>query len=287
MAAGVLGGLMTEPLRLVGWLIAQALGDDDDGLTWETEFKAGLFQQAKTWGATDKQAASFTDMIASGLPRWSSDYGVDLASRVGTNHLLFMPVQNKSDTLENEYVERLVQLVGPAGAIVRNVFKGMDKVKQGRAAEGIEGMLPKGMRDVARAVRRSDSPQLSVAGQETLPEHNLMQTLWQGLGFTPAGDARRYDDMRAQYDYETTLTKRRTNLTRKFYRAEPAERAEIWRNEIMPWNRQHARDAKLRISYQQLMQGTQRLRESEQKAVGGMTPKLDSTRRAIPYAGRE
>jgi hypothetical protein len=287
MAAGVLGGLMTEPLRAVGALIATAMDDDDDGLTWETEFKTAVFEQARVWGATDKQARAYMDMIAYGLPRWSKDYGIDLSSRVGTAHLLFMPVMNKDDTYENAMVERTLQLLGPMGSMFRNMFKGMDRLEQGRGAEALENMMPKGMRDIAKGIRRSQDPQLSASGRETLPEMSAVQALWQGIGFSTTADARRYDEMGAQYDYESKMGKERTKLMRRFYRASPAERSEIWREEITEWNRAVARDPKLRVSYQQLMQGTKRIREEEQKSRGGMAPRLDSTQRAVPYAGRE
>lgn len=287
MAAGVLGGVVSEPLKMVAELIATLVGDDDDGVAWQTEFKTALYEQALAFGATKKQAANYADMVAYGLPRWSREYGVDLSSRMGTDHLAFMPVMNKEDTFENAMVERVLQLVGPMGSVLRNMFKGMDRIKEGRGAEALEGMMPKGMRDIARAIRRYDSPQLSASGRETLEGQTGVQSAWQAIGFTPTADARRYEDMGAQYDYETKLTKARTNLTRQFYRAEGKERNAIWRDKIVPWNKQHRRDPKLQISYKQLNQGLKRNREAERDAVGGMTPRLDSTRKAIPFAGRE
>ena len=285
IASGVLGGMMIEPLRAVASTIAAALGDEDDGIDWETEAKTMAFEWAQEQGMDHSTAAKFADALAYGITR-GGDALPDFSNRVGLRNLLLMSTTNKSGTPEEAMQNAFVGVFGPMGDyVVKRLPKAYSKIRDGRAYEGVEAAMPKGVRDLMKAARRLQGGQKSVSSTETLPPMTVAEAVTQGVGFTTAKDARTYDAMGARYGYETAMKNRRQNLMYRLYRASGAERDRLFDTDITAWNNGPGQfDRNLRIHRKDMYKGLQDLRKRQRKVKGGTSPRLKSTDKAVPFS---
>jgi hypothetical protein len=258
LTAGVLGGVFMEPVRALIGLAAYAFGDDDE--PWD------LDNEVTQWLAelTDAQTA---ELITRGLPR---ALGIDLAGRVGLNHMAFMGGP-EARSYEEAYKNTLVAAAGPIGAIGSNAARGLDYFRKNEYRRGLEMMTPKFVRDLIRAGRLSDEGLLDYNGNKIVPSEKFDagDVLTQTLGFQPRTTARAYEARTAQTQTETALRDRRKALMQMWRRAD--DRAAFWATEIREFNQTHP---DFRIKHGDLVKSLteQRRRERETKA-GAYTEK--------------
>tara|TARA_R110000772_G_scaffold51809_9_gene118904 strand:+ start:1476 stop:8789 length:7314 start_codon:yes stop_codon:yes gene_type:complete len=223
LMGGIFGGLFIEPARVLISIAAALLEDEDD--PWDMEYEITAF-------LAELVGAGAAELITRGIPR---AIGIDLSSRVGLNNMAFMDVR-ESRSYEDAWKERLVSVLGPLAGAVGAGARGMDYMSKGEYVRGIEGMVPKGIRDVIKAPRLlndglRDYNTKRLLGADT---YNWYDTLVQGVGFQTAKTARVYEERIPQQKRDTKLRERRKKLMQMWRRAD--NKAEFFREKIRPFN---------------------------------------------------
>lgn len=258
LTAGVLGGVFMEPVRALIGLAALAFGDDDEPWNLDNEVTQWLAE------LTDAQIA---ELLARGLPR---ALGIDVAGRVGLNHMAFMGGP-EARSYEEAYKNTLVAAAGPIGAIGSNAARGLDYLSRNEYRRGLESLTPKFVRDLIRASRMGDEGLVDYNGNKIVGAEKFGpgEALAQMLGFQPRITARSYEARTAQTQTETALRDRRKKLMQMWRDAE--DQPGFFRDEIQSFNRTNP---DFRINRGDLIKSRneQRRRERETKA-GAYTDK--------------
>jgi hypothetical protein len=220
--AGTLG-LPTEAITVVLGTVALAMGADEPW-DWEKEVRQGL---AEAFG---KEAG---EVLARGLPRLA---GVDLHSRMGLNALLF--VNDLRDYEKRSTMEYAGSLVfGAPGSMLTAWLGAPAQLANGDLGRAGEALVPKGARDVMKAMRFSEEGVTTKKGEriDEGREFSVGDAIIQGLGFTPAWTAEVYERRQAVQGANRRLTTERSEMIRNWRQAKPEQRAEQWQR-VMEWN---------------------------------------------------
>lgn len=253
LAAGVLGGVLMEPLRWVLNAILWATGDDDEPFDLDVEVQNML---------TDMFGASAAEVISRGLPRAA---GFDLSSRVGLNNLMFMDGP-EARSFEEAWQQKVIGLLGPLGALSMRGARGMDYWHKGEYAKAIENTTPKFMRDLTRAWRVSTEGMTDYNGNRIAKPEQFgpLDAMYQALGFQPAEMAQTYEGRAAQSEFQTALNDRRKLLMQEWRRAD--NRDEFFQEEIRAFNRTNP---EFRIRPADLYKSLREQRRRERDTVAG------------------
>jgi hypothetical protein len=233
MAAGVLGGVFMEPVRVLIWVAEKMFEDEDE--PWDLDDAVTQF----IYDLTGSVAAA--EVITRGLPR---SIGFDMAGRVGLDNLAFMGLEEgrtSSDTFWN-----IVEAAGgPMLAVGHNMFRGADYLSKGEYLKAVQNMTPKFIRDGLKTVGLAKDGLVDFNGNEIAnpSKFNGADYLMQVMGFTPGEVTRTYEGRRAQTNAEVKLRDRSKKLKQQWRRMEPKDRIAFFRDEIAPFNRAHPESA--------------------------------------------
>ena len=273
--AGALG-LPTEPITLTLGLAAMAFGAEEPW-DWEQDIRNGL---------TDLLGKDAAEVALRGLPR---AIGVDMSSRVGLQGLLFMQDLRdfRAQTMAG-YAGSM--LLGAPGGMLTNVMQVPSMLQRGEYAKATEAVLPKGLRDIVRAMRLESSGITTRRGEriDAGEGFGAWGAAVQAFGFTPGKVAETYERRDAVQGASRRFNNERGALMRRWRDAPPAQRSAIWR-EIVEWNqgltRQYGAEAnRARLTMQALQDS---LRETERRrAASGQRDYLPRNLEFLRREGR-
>jgi len=269
--AGILGGHFmvagTLGLPVVGMLgtalnmMVGALGDDDEPWDWKAEFRNWL---------ADRVGLKGGEMIAHGPTRGLLP--VDVAGRLSLADLWWRGDDRDLEGRElfNHY---MMNIAGPTASNAASVFMGMASIADGDIWKGVEMMVPKFVKDVAKSIRYANEGVTNRQQDVLLGDLEAMELTGQLLGFTPARVAEMYEGKSAVKKIEYGLQNRRTRLKNRYLRAKESgdrkKMAEAWKP-IQRWNSAHADVKALRITKKDLdrtEKTRQRYRKGTKKGI--------------------
>jgi hypothetical protein len=218
VAAGVIGGLLLEPLRLLLWAWNQAFGDDDKPYDLDTATRLFL---ADTLG----EAAG--DVAARGV---FTALGVDLSTRLGLNHLALYNSPDLTRADEAAWYKMIAEALGPIPSLLaRGHTSFMKAWDQGRFRDAVAALLPiKILQDANKAWNLVSEGITAPSGMPIVPAEdiNAMQGVAKFLGFRTAQEADIADRRATRFNYETWLKDRKSELFGAYWNAaSPAEKA--------------------------------------------------------------
>lgn len=217
-------GLPTEPLSLALGLVGFMLGGEEPP-DWESEVRKVM---------SDMFGTDVAEVLMRGLPR---AINLDLSGRVGLNSLVFIKdLRDYESKTLTQYAGDIV--LGAPGAMVASMLQAPRLIADGDYGKAAEAVLPKGLRDVAKAMRFAEEGITTRKGERI--DGGRAQNAWevglQALGFQPGSTGEVYERRNAVQGEYRRLNTERTDLMREWRQAKPAERAAIWRDQIQPWN---------------------------------------------------
>lgn len=234
MMTATLGGISSLPLAfLVEYALNAALGDDDEPYDAGNAFKQYLIKDL-----------GLSQEVVSGIVRGPVDSltGANLSDRVSLSYLAMgreAPGHLEGNDLYHHYLE---EMVGPLPGIAGGVFPALEDINKGMPARGFEKVMPKSVRDLAKAWRFFNEGALNYQQQPILsPEAFTNQDLFtQAMGFTPAKLTEQYDQARELRGMKGTLQRRRAHHLHQYslaYRQKDrVAMKEAWAG-IAKWNK--------------------------------------------------
>lgn len=211
LMAGVKGLPFYGIAMVAAGLLKDAFGDDDDERTPEDLLKKWLYE------AMPRELA---DVVLYGGPSVAT--GASIYNRVGFPDLFFRsPNKELEGRAEAEYW--IAQILGAGFAIPVQVWAGVDMIRKGDFARGVENMLPKFVRDVVKSGRYAREGALTFTGDPILDEMRAWEMVGQAIGFTPFRLSVAYDERNAKANLQTAINNRRARLMNRY--------ALAWRNE--------------------------------------------------------
>lgn len=214
---GVFAGVMGMPLMSVMFGIANAVaaafGDDDDPFDAETEFRNFI---ADMLGPTVGRIAQ-EGLLEGGLEALGIS-APEFGSRVSLDELW---LRSPDADVEGRdlYLYLLEQAAGPivgmAGAQIVGAGMIGEALETGNGAaawRGVEKMLPKAIRDGMKTVRMTTQGANTLRGDPLIEDVDVLQSVYQGMGFSPAEVSRQYQVNASMREYEKYVTSRRSGL---------------------------------------------------------------------------
>jgi hypothetical protein len=231
LAAGVAGGLLLEPIRLLMWMIEGLADDEDDPLDLEHMINEQLVSLG-TAMVGEELGPKLGSAMWGGLPRLA---GVDMLPNVGLNNLLWMGGR-ESRTYREAWANNLASAGGPVVAAGLNMASAMDELVRGEPQKAFEKAMPKLIKSLSQAQRFSDEGVTSFTGDVILQpdDFDSLDAFYRGIGISPAVVSRTYEGRTAQQSRMTKLRDRRRNLMMQFRRSDNP--VEFFQNEIMEFN---------------------------------------------------
>ena len=228
VVAGALG-LPTEPISIALGIAALLMGADEPW-DWEKEIRQAANE------VLGEQAA---EILMRGLPRAA---GIDLSSRLGLNSLIFMrDVRDYEKRSLNEYLGEF--LLGAPGAMVMSALsvpKALGDAQPGAAGtlRAVEPAMPKGIRDIFRAVRFENEGITTTKGErlDGGRDRSGFETVMTALGIGSSRDAEAYERRDAVQGANRRYTQERTRLMREWRQADPGEGREAAWQRIQRFN---------------------------------------------------
>jgi hypothetical protein len=139
--------------------------------------------------------------------------GVDMASRINMNSLLYRPPIIEKD--QPAAYTLLEQLGGPAVGIYLSFDRGYDLFNEGEFVRGTEAILPAALRNVLKGVQQLYTGEVATRrGNAVVEDIGLGQILAQFAGFANADVIRQYAINKNERRKDTYLTTTRTLLLR-------------------------------------------------------------------------
>lgn len=202
--AGVMG--LPYPLTAVAYALA-ALADDDDDRSGEASFRLAL---------TDALGPRAGELLAKGP--LDALTNLSIAGRTGINELWWRDPKEgvEGDDLAWHAVQ---QLLGPVAGIGINLARGSGQMMDGNVQRGLETVLPKSVRDIAKAYRQATEGEQTVKGDIILDDVSSWNVAMQALGFGSADMARAYDAREYIKGKEKRIAEHRSKLMTDYYMA--------------------------------------------------------------------
>lgn len=192
-------------------LLNAAFGDEDEPFEAEAEFRKYL---AESFGVEEGMVA------AKGLPTL---LGIDLSRNVGMGDIA-APIRLLRDDKKGRdlYTEVLMAGLGPTiGGLGPQFAEGISAMANGDYYRGVEGLSPRFVRDMTRALRMSDEGLTTKAGQTVFEPDEI--AAWdialQALGVPSTFVTERQAAVSAVEGAKRTISDRRSELTRAYVQA--------------------------------------------------------------------
>jgi hypothetical protein len=219
VAAGVLGGLMMEPLR---WMIAgfhAAFGDDDEEWDLDAMIRGWL---ADTFGTKGGQVAAHGIFNA---------LGIDLSGRLGINHLAFYSPPDFSSGDPNKWYQTVAEALGPIPSMMVRNLTAFNKAREaGRYRDAFAAMVPvKAVQDANKAYNQVTEGIQTTSGASIVDPDKVgfARAAAQLAGFRTSQETDVSDKRQAKFKYEDWLGKRKTQLFNSYWSAKGADREEV------------------------------------------------------------
>jgi hypothetical protein len=217
VAAGVIGGLLLEPLRLFLWAWNQIFGDEDKPYDLDTATRLFL---ADTFGDT------VGNILARGV---FTSVGLDLSTRLGLNHLAFYNPPDLTRADEAAWYKMIAEALGPVPSLLARSHTAFMKAwDQGRYRDAVAAAIPiKILQDANKAWNLVSEGITTPSGVPIVPgsEINVAQGLAKAAGFRTAEEANVADKRTTIYNYETWMKDRKSELFVAYWNATtPADR---------------------------------------------------------------
>ncbi len=214
MMTAILGGISSLPLAwLVEEILNVAMGDDDEPYDAGNAFKVYL---SKDLGF----GPDMTNAIMRG--GWDQLTGTTLSDRVSLSYLAMGREAPGNLVGKDKYHWYLEEFAGPIPGIAASLFASGSDFAQGHTDRGIEKMMPKFGRDIAKTWRFINEGALNYKGVPILPaeEFTSRDLFVQAMGFTPAKLTQQYQQTREIREMETALQQRRSYLMNQLFQAQ-------------------------------------------------------------------
>lgn len=194
---------------LVTTLLSMFLpGDDDDLDAW--------LQDALLMEGDSMPVAAWNfamGAVLNGAPGQAT--GISLTQRIGMPELWFREVRDGLTAQETgwQYVK---DALGPTiGWFAGSIPQGVSEIAEGEYWRGTERIVPKFARDPLKAARYAWEGVQAKDGDVILESVNPYQVLIQGIGFTPAAVAQRYDQAKLLRKGQAEISRRRSRLQKQ------------------------------------------------------------------------
>ena len=213
--AGVMG--LPTPITAVVYAIAAGLDDDDDR-SGEASFRLAL---------TEALGPRAGELLAKGP--MDALTNLSIAGRTGLGDLWWRSPKEgtEGDDLAWHAVQ---QLLGPVAGIGINLARGAGQMTDGHIQRGLETMLPKSIRDVAKSYRQATEGEQTIKGDIIMDDVSTWNVAMQGLGFGSAQMAKNYDAREYIKGKEKRIADKRSQLLTDYWLITSCRSA----NNIMP-----------------------------------------------------
>tara|TARA_R110000796_G_scaffold162799_1_gene279742 strand:+ start:45 stop:3098 length:3054 start_codon:yes stop_codon:yes gene_type:complete len=194
LTTGIFSGLAGMPLMgAIGALYDLFVSDDED------DFDAMLRK-------------SVGEGLYKGLV--NTALGVDVASRIGLNSLLYRPPIIEKD--QAQLWTLLEQLGGPVVGIYLSAERGIDSISEGEILRGVEAILPSAARNVVKGGKQIITGEVTTRrGNAVVEDIGIAQILGQFAGFANADLIKQYEINKNERRKSGYLSKKRTKLLRR------------------------------------------------------------------------
>lgn len=202
--AGVMG--LPTPITAVAYAIAAGLDDDDDR-SGEASFRLAL---------TEALGPRAGELLAKGP--MDALTNLSIAGRTGLGDLWWRSPKEgtEGDDLAWHAVQ---QLLGPVAGIGINLARGAGQMSDGHIQRGLETVLPKSIRDVAKSYRQATEGEQTIKGDIIMDDVSTWNVAMQGLGFGSAQMAKNYDAREYIKGKEKHIRDKRSQLFTDYYMA--------------------------------------------------------------------
>ena len=202
--SGVMG--LPTPISAVAYALAAAFDDDDDR-SGEASFRLAL---------TEALGPRAGELLAKGP--MDALTNLSIAGRTGLGDLWWRSPKEgtEGDDLAWHAVQ---QLLGPVAGIGINLARGAGQMTDGHIQRGLETMLPKSIRDVAKAYRQATEGEQTIKGDIIMDDVSTWNVAMQGLGFGSAQMAKNYDAREYIKGKEKRIADKRSQLLTDYYMA--------------------------------------------------------------------
>lgn len=290
---GVFAGVMGMPLLSLFFGVANAMaaafGDDDEPFSAEVEFRNFL---------TDMLGAKLGGIAQEGLVEGGLEAlglkAPEVGSRVSLNDLW---IRSADPDVEGRdlYVHLLEQAAGPIAGMLGNgitassmIGEGLTTDNAGMVWRGVEKGMPKAVRDGMKFIRYEVHGVNTLRGDPLVPDANVIDSIYQGLGLMPADLARQYEANAAVKQYERYVLERRQSLLDAYAiatRHKDMEAVRATNEKIRAFNQRWPEIAVSASTIRRSMQSRERYSE---RAVNGITLNSrigDRVRDAVRFDG--
>jgi hypothetical protein len=209
LAAGVAGGVLMEPIRMLLW--AFTAGWDDEDI--DTQIRGAL--------ADTGMSPKSVDVVLHGLPGL---VGINLSPRLGLNNLLSGRWGYVRDGMMTEHL--LMQAGGPAASILKGMERGVGYLAEGEYAKAMSAMLPMAAaRQVSKAWGMASSGLTDSQGRKIVEPEDI--GAWDigtaSLGLVSRQLSNTYEARSATMKYEQYWQDEAQEITEEFRKAKTPE----------------------------------------------------------------
>ncbi|MCX0443401.1 PLxRFG domain-containing protein [Aeromonas veronii] len=202
--AGVMG--LPTPIAAVAYALAAAFDDDDDR-SGEASFRLAL---------TEALGPRAGELLAKGP--MDAITNLSIAGRTGLGDLWWRSPKEgtEGDDLAWHAVQ---QLLGPVAGIGINMARGAGQMTDGHIQRGMETVLPKSIRDAAKALRQVTEGEQTIKGDVIMDDVSAWNVAMQAIGFGSAQMAKNYDAREYIKGKERRIADKRSELMADYYNA--------------------------------------------------------------------
>jgi hypothetical protein len=267
LTAGILGGIMLEPLRLLRALWNAAFGDDDEFEDLDT----AVMNWAKD--VTDSEFAG--TLLSRGI--WNA-LGFDLSSRMGLDHVMFYDVPEEFS--ENEAYAFFTALFGPIPAtMIKKAARAKEYWVKGEGFEAISELIPVKLFQDARAAWKLMTEGVKTRGGETVvgpEEFNWVDAVGRSAGFRTTEEATASEKAGTVFRYKSWRSARVRELTAAFWQAYEDGDAKAQAEAVAAIKRFNERNPGAPITGESLAQSKrQKLQTVQERQGQGRNPDLN------------
>lgn len=206
---GVLGmmGLMAGTTGIFGFnlamsLLGAAFGDDDDPYDFSERYKAAVIEML---------GPELGGVLLNGVP--GHYLGIDLTGRIGMPDIWFRS-PNRDLQGKDEYDYWVMNALGANVSMLGDAWRGIEMVKDGNVARGVEALAPKWARDLMKSWRYYDEGLTNIKGDQVLNRNDVdaWDIIAQAVGFTPAKITETWERNNALKNAEQRIVDTRRSL---------------------------------------------------------------------------
>ncbi len=210
LSAGVIGGIMIEPLRLLMQAWAAAFGDDDEFFDLDT--------MVQNWATEVTGSEMGGRVVSRGV--WNA-LGFDLSSRMGLDRILMYNTPESSDA--KDIWKFVGSLLGPLPAMaVQKIDRINELIDQGRYGEAIlEGIPVRLLQDARKAWELQTEGVRSRSGETVVGPENFgaIDSLGRLAGFQTTEEGKVGDQADTTYTYKGWRAVRVRQLSNQLWNA--------------------------------------------------------------------